>query len=195
MTRKTALKISIETLKSLGNTEFTEVIHRLQELYAEMPLSRWTERSIYDAIAQWVAENDKQPSVFDLDHSYMPSHTTIRHVLGINAKDYIQNYFPSTCRTDRSPYGKHSVDDLLDLFKQEYNKMQAPSSVDFNKYRSKGTPCWQTYAEMIKNGATWLELVAYCNLEPHKKKSTIPKRYRMNECLVRTISTNYEKGI
>jgi hypothetical protein len=195
MTRKTALSIAIKTLESLENADFTGILHKLRELYDEMPLSKWTERSIQDAIAQWIEENRKQPSIYDLDHSYMPSHTTIKHILKLNAKVYLERHFPNQQRTTHSPYGEKSVDELLDLFKQEYARLNSPSANDFNKLRQKDTPCWQTYAELLSPGTTWIVLITYCNLDPHKAKVVIPKRLTAAQGRLLTTSTNYENMV
>lgn len=193
MTRKSALSIAIKTLESLENRDFTDVLHKLRELYEELPLARWTEASIKDAIAQWIEENQKQPGIYDLDHSYMPSHTTIKHVLKLNARDYLERHFSAQQRTKYSPYGMKSVDELLELFRQEYARLEFPSANDFNRRRSKGTPCWQTYAELFGPGTTWRELIAHCGLKPHKKKAVVVKRHIATSGNLRTVSTNYER--
>lgn len=193
MTRKAALRHAIETLESLENTNFTEVLQKLRELYDEMPLARWTEQSIPDAIAQWIEENKKQPSIYDLDHSYMPSHTTIRHVLKLNAKDYIERNFPPGQRTTKSPYGNKPMEALLDLFREEYNRLGSPSADEFNRQRRVGTPCWQTYALLLGADTKWTELVSCCNLPMHKPKTAAVRRYRTSKRQIHTVSTNYER--
>ena len=55
MTRKQAIIQAIQALSALEGQE--EAVTRLQELYEEMPLVHWSDKSIRDTVAQFIADN------------------------------------------------------------------------------------------------------------------------------------------
>lgn len=67
MTRKEALKKAIEIL-----SETIDITALLQDIYDELPLIHWTDKSIRDTVEQFIIDNIRVPTATDFKKKVCP---------------------------------------------------------------------------------------------------------------------------
>lgn len=173
MTRKQAILSAIQILSKEENN--IDVINKLQEIYNEMPLSKWTKLSIIDCIETYAEEhNGMFPYINELrNRNGLPSTTAIFSKFNISSiDDFYNQYFPHLRHKigNGSPYYDKEMSFFLDTFKSEYTKMQSEfnskviCSRQYNKNRSEGTPNVETVMRR-HNCNTYAELLELCGFK------------------------------
>lgn len=146
MTRKQAILQAIEILSQ--DNKNSQLVAKLQELYSEMPLSYWTKESILDCIETYAYEHDgKLPYAHELTSiNNLPSSTVIKHKFRISSmKEFFKQYFPHLKNKD---YCDKNY--FLNIFKNNYTNIQKDLKIknigsrQYNKYKNKGTPNYET---------------------------------------------------
>ena len=156
MTRKQAVCRALELLESLGpSPEIAGVIEKLQEVYAEMPFTRWSEDTVHDTLRQFAAERGRNPTAADLKRRGMPPHTVIRLRFGMTAKAFLDTYYPPAPGGYASgPYGWKSKEDWTQDFIRQYKEKKPVSGQRYNAVRDAGSPSWLTIAK-YNGGTSW----------------------------------------
>ena len=139
MTRKQALNKAIQVLSK--EKEFTEVVGLLRDIYDELPLIHWSDKSIRDTVDQFIVDNGRVPTASDFRRKGMPPHPVIKQKYKITLGEWLeQNY----------PVHKASRDELKEKYTKEfledYERIKPKTQEEFNRVRSKGTKSWQTVA-------------------------------------------------
>ena len=149
----------------MEQTEETEAIRsKLHEVLEELPLTRWSERTIFDTLTQWAEDHGRNPTVSSLKQKGMPPHPVIKLRFGVNAKEFLDEHFP---QEEKAPeYWKA-------LFISEYKRMGKPIAEEYNKGRKEGTLSWATVAKLYEIDR-WSRWLAFCKLEP--KHAPPPKK-------------------
>jgi hypothetical protein len=120
-----------------------------------MPLTNWTEQTIFDTIDQFVLNNGRNPTATDFLPRNMPPHPVIKLRFGMTLGEFLAKYYPQP-EIDREEYKR--------LFISEYERIKPKSATKFNQKRRTDTPTWVTFAKMFGIGK-WLEWVEFCGLE------------------------------
>jgi hypothetical protein len=158
MTRKQALYAAIQVL------EDKEVIEKLNEIIGDMPLTGWSERTIFDTIDQFIIDNGRAPTATDFKKKGLPPHPVIKLRFGINLKEFLNKYYPRKRLCSSTPYSHKTKEQWLEHFLIDYEKQKPRSAEEYNKHREEQTPTWATIARMY-NISTWLEWIKFCDVK------------------------------
>ena len=156
MTRKQAIFQAIQALSALEGQE--EAITRLQELYEEMPLIHWSDKSIRDTVEQFIADNGRVPTASDFRKKGMPPHPVIKQKFKITLAEWLDKNYP-TPEPDPTELRQKYTQEFID----EYIRIKPTSSKDFNQRRDPKTKTWMTVAK-YHNIKTWRALLLKLSL-------------------------------
>ena len=171
MTRRQAIQKILAYLKQ--QPDLTQELHTatllLEEFLNALPGKIWDDRSIRQAIEKHIAVFHHPPSTKDLDiYPYLPRHPVIKNYYKMSAGKWLRENYPmeNYGKVPRCQYyGKRYPDKgvLIEVFKQEYARIQPRSCLQYNKQRTPGTPAWQFIAK-VEGLKTWVELKERCGL-------------------------------
>lgn len=175
MTRKQAVLRAIELLSS--DQENEEICAKLKEISEELPLAHWTEKSILDAVNQFINDNGKLPNAKDfLNVPYLPNRITLKNKLGLTMEEFYNKYYSDFCYNgSNSIYNYKEVDSMIELFKTQYIKHNRPyTRKEFDSLRDDNVPSVVTFCKIL-NVSTWKELLDYCGFKrkPKQRKPSI----------------------
>ena len=142
MTRKEALALAIRALAESEGGENEEAARVLRGLREELPLTRWTEAAIYDAVEQFILEHGRVPTVTDFKRRGLPPHTVIRQRYGIPLRAWLDLNWPPR-EVSREEVHKRATE----AFQREYLRLRPGSAEAYNRGRAPGLPCWYTVAK------------------------------------------------
>lgn len=174
MTRKQALNKAIQVLLLQEGNE--EVVELLQDIYDELPLIHWSDKSIRDAVEQFIVDNQRVPTVSDFRKKGMPPHPVIKQKYKINLAEWLQQNYPRQKPSFEELKEKYTLE-----FLRDYDRIKPKSQEEFNRNRTQGTRGWQTiaYYHGIKS---WRNLLKKLNLpryfEMHRDR--IPATVKVN---------------
>lgn len=172
MTRKQALMRVCEILSTYEDLpEKDELLQKVGEVIHELPLTGWSEATIFDTIDQWIYEHGRIPSTKDMARKGLPPIPVIKNRFGINAAEFLHKYYPKDrplCNSER--YGDKTVEEWSERFVREYNRIKPIGAVDFNKRRPEGFPTWRTFARLL-GLSKWNELLNHLNISKPKKQA------------------------
>ena len=156
MTRKQAIFNAIKALS--GKAEYEETIRLLKDLYDELPLIHWSDKSIRDRIEQFIADNGRVPTLSDFRKKGMPPHPVFRQKYRINLSEWLEHNYPNPKPTREELKAKYTRE-----FKKEYRRLKPHSCREYQKKRDKSTKCWQTIAQYY-GVRSWRALLKALNL-------------------------------
>lgn len=177
MTRKAAISEAIALLSKRKDTE--EIVETLNDLFNELPLIHWTDKSIRDTVEQFVLDNGRNPTTSDFKKKGMPSHTVIKQEYGITLGEWLEHNYPTAKLSPEETKKKYTK-----LFIEEYERIKPRSAEKFNKNKSSNCRGWQTVAR-LHNCKTWRELINKLNLEHYFDLSRDRKPQEFN-CAIYT---------
>ena len=169
MTRRKAIPKAIELLQCLPQTEeVVEVIQALKK-YASTPLDRWDVASVYEALDEWTeSHGGVPPKIKECDsHKELPSHMVFEKLFGKTAKEFLNDYYGEIEYVRIGRHGTKCVDDqydFLELFRNEFERIQPATSKIYDACRNPETPSWGTIARRCKV-SSWSELVTLSGVE------------------------------
>jgi len=166
MTRKQALSIAIDHIRSSDVQNKNEIIEALELCSTELPMTHWSKAAIMDACQQFLIDNNTQTlTVTDFEKSrQLPSHTAIQRTYQMSAAQFRDHFFPQPPPTYR---GKSS-EEWTQQFIRSYKRLRPCSGDAYNALRRTETPTWNTIAKW-NNLSTWGDLLALCKLKPYKR--------------------------
>lgn len=174
MTRKEALFQAVLVLKSLDieKEKKSEIINKLSELIEELPICVWSENTIFDAFEQFIIDNGRVPNCSDLDYKNLPSHPTIENRFKMSAREFIDRYYGDKIvkkKCNSNIYYNHTKEYWINDFKTQYEQLNRPNMIQYNKLRRNGTPCTSTLVNLcgLKN---YSELIKFCGYNRAKNK-------------------------
>ena len=100
MTRKQAIIQAVQALSAQGGNE--EAIALLQDIYDEMPLIHWSDKSIKDVVEQFIVDNGRVPTVSDFRKKGMPPHTVFKFRYGITLSEWLSTNYPQPERNQEN---------------------------------------------------------------------------------------------
>lgn len=156
MTRKQALLKAVSILSRTGENK--EIIALLTDIYNELPLTHWTDKSIKDTVGQFIEDNGRIPTVTDFKRKGMPPHTVIKQKYNITLAEWLEQNFPHK----KDTYGELK-EKYTRQFIADYNRIKPPSQEYFNKNRTGNTRSWQTVAN-YHGVKSWRDLIKALNL-------------------------------
>ncbi len=169
MTRKQALTLAIRALStSPQQEEAVQILHTLRE---ELPLDRWSDAAIRDAVEQFILDRGRVPTVTDFKKRGLPPHTVIRNKYGVTLRDWLQENYPAEPGTAGEVKAAATA-----LFVREYLRIQPKSAKEFDKKRSPECNCWYTIAGYHHTGS-WRALLSMLEL-PVYHHSAVPEEKR-----------------
>ncbi len=161
MTRKQAIMRVCEALD--GMEKYKEATAILKDMSEELPLIHWSDKSIRDAVEQFIIDNGRVPTASDFRKKGMPPHTVIRQKYGITLAEWLFLNYP----TDKASKSEERKKNTYDFIK-EYNRLKPVSQDDFNKRRSVHIKSWQTIAS-YHFLTSWQSLLKELCLERYTK--------------------------
>ena len=168
MTRKQALSKAIEALSK--EEGYNDVICLLQDIYDELPLIHWSDKSIRDTVEQFAIDNGRNPTSSDFRKKGMPPHPVIKQKYKINLSEWLKINYPTYTPTFEELKNKYTHE-----FIEEYIRLKPTSEEDFNLRRNKSTKTWITVAKY--NGTTsWRELLRTLSLPEYSNRFRSKKR-------------------
>ena len=174
MTRKQALLEALVILdKQNQRAEIIEIKDKLKELIEDLPITNWTEKTIFDTFEQFAIENGRNATVTDMKKRGLPPHTVIKHRLGIESKVFLDRYFPPKCSSRR--YNQKYREEWLEIFKNEYTRIKPSSAEEYNELRSDDLPSWGAIAHLFEIDR-WSEFQKFCELPVYVKKRGIKQK-------------------
>ena len=175
ITRKDALKVAIAILTENGGYE--EEITLLEDLYDEMPLTHWSDKSIRDSVNQFIKDFDRVPSCNDFARfPQLPPHPVIRNRYGITLAEWLdENY-------DRyKPTREELKQKYTEEFLKDYYRIKPKAQEEFNRNRTEGTRGWQTLAQYYEV-KSWRNLLKKMGLPLYHemKKDRVPPEFTVS---------------
>ena len=175
MTRKQALNKAIEALSK--DKEYTEVISKLKDIYDELPLIHWSDKSIRDTVDQFFADNGRVPTVSDFRRKGMPPHTVIKQKYKITLSEWLSENYPTHRPTYEELKEKYTKE-----FVEEYERIKPKTQDQFNKERTCGTKGWQTVASYY-SVKSWKQLLNVLSLPPYSEDKHSRKHGKIKVCI------------
>lgn len=186
MTRKTALNKAIQILSlSKGNEE---IIEKLQDIFEEIPLIHWSDKSIHDRVQQFIEEEGRNPTASDFRKKGMPPHPVFKQKYGLNLSEWLTKYYPTEKPTPEELEKEYSQE-----FIEEYSKIKPRSAKEYEAKRSRNTKSWQTVRTHCRQ-TSWRGLIKYLGLPYyfHMSKDHIPPDF---DCSISTDLDNLISAI
>ena len=164
MTRKQAIYQAIQALSALEGKE--EAITLLQDIYDEMPLIHWSDKSIRDTVEQFIVDHGRTPTVSDFRKKGMPPHSVIKNKYGITLAEWLGINYPQPEKST-----KEEMTDITNDFIATYHRIVPKSAKDYDLRRPKGMKCWATIAQ--HNGCTnWTSLLEKLSLQSYSARDS-----------------------
>lgn len=136
MTRKTALRKALEVVTD------KEVANKLQEIMNDLPLTSWSENTIFDSLEQWIEDNGRTPTTTDLKQKGLPPHTVIKQKFNMTAKEFLTKYYKKPCNP--KPYRK----------KRTYKVKKKPTKLNVISYNNLEIQLSQINQDILNNYGT-----------------------------------------
>ena len=151
MTRRQALALAIKALSEAGqNEEAIAVLHTLSE---ELPLNRWSDAAIRDAVEQFIVDNGRAPTAADFKKRGLPPHPVVEHRYGVTLRQWLDENYPA-----RKPPPEEALQRITEAFIADYLRIRPKSADEFDAGRTPGSPCWRTVAARYRT-RRWRELL------------------------------------
>ena len=169
MTRKNALKMAILAINDSNFDEKIreEVVEKLTQISAELPLNHWSSDSIIDACEQYIEDNSRPIGLADFDRSKsLPSHPVVERTFNMSIREFRDTYFPLPA--PQIPSTPTELEAYLSGFKKDFEESGARTREEYDKMRPDSAPC--SAAVLRATGfASWHELI-------YRAGVTIPKK-------------------
>ena len=171
MTRKQAILEALDVLSKIDGK--SDVCDKLKEVADSVPFTHWDEKTVFDAIEQFKADNGRYPMLSEFRIKELPTHPTIKNRFKMTLKEFLKKYYPESTPQTSYKYERNR-EVWLKNFKQQCSRMEELRGADdYDKRRDKETPCAEILCRIIgvKN---WGELCKVAGVKiiygaPHKK--------------------------
>ena len=173
MTRKQAITKAIQAVSKSGLEESNDIIGLLQDIYDELPINHWTDKSIRDSVEQFIIDNGRNPTATDFKKRGMPPHPVIKQKYKVTLSEWLENNYPT-----QNLNFDELKNEYTNAFVEDYLRIKPKSSDEFNRKKSADTKCWQTVAKYYDVKA-WLPLIKALGL-PHFSADNCKKPVHIN---------------
>ena len=165
----------------------------IRAMLSDLPLTSWTEKTIFDSINQFITDNGRTPTASDFRKKGLPPHPVIKLRFGKTLREFLDMYYPAKKLCDSKIYSNKSRDEWQDLFVSEYHKIKPGSAEEYNARRPPGSPSWATVARLF--GITkWLNWLIHCDIVPYIAKRNHYYAPRPKLTSTHTIHVTPKKG-
>lgn len=159
MTRKQALQAALKFLRQDDNN--AEIVRILSEICDEMPLARWTDASVRDAVEQYIADHGKLPNPKEFGKKNLPSSTVFKLHYNMSTGEWLEkNYGVSEQRRQQQ----------IAEFLENYNRITPVGPYEYDRKKSPGSACVKTLLR-DHDCSSWAELLAKFNLPVYPPRS------------------------
>ncbi len=174
MTRKQAISRAIGLLARLPrDEEILAVQTALSELAADLPVTGWDEKTVFDTVEQFFLDHGRYPNAREFESKGLPSHPTIANRFGMTVADFLNTFYPKRYEfVHRSvrKYREYPKEHWLEIFRAQMKQHQIRTSTEYNRRRTEG-PGW-AYIAHLYGLTNWNQLVACAGvpLPPRQKE-------------------------
>lgn len=178
MRRKHAAAIVLSYFDKQDATNFDEQLLEALKVFRDMKNETrglyWGEEKIHSAIKDFITENGRPPKVKELDTiNGLPPHPSIELQFNMTAGEWLFENYPTNTSHSRVRYKNYTEKQFVELFKEQYEKINPASKTRYNSDRDKTTPTWQYIAKRL-GLSKWTELKEYCGISEQQQE---PKKY------------------
>jgi len=148
----------------------------LQEISDELPINRWSDSSIRDAVEQFILDNGRVPTASDFKKRGMPPHTVIKQKYKTTLKEWLQTHYPV-----HKPTYEERKEKYTQMFIEEYNRIKPKSQEAFNRDKSPEIKGWQTVANYYRI-KSWRKLLEILELPSYSDtfQNRVPQKFKVN---------------
>ncbi len=158
MTRKQALLQAIGILgKDQSNQEICE---KLNDIIQDYPIIQWNQKNILDSIDQFILDNGRMPVTKDFNSEKLPAFCTVKNKFKLNYNEFKNKYYKEYI----TPYSDKTKEEIIDIFKNEYIRLNYPTMNEYDKKRNKEIPSHKIIVKLC-GFLTWNELLYNCGFE------------------------------
>lgn len=170
MTRKQALHRAITHLSQFP--EYAKEVQLLQDISDELPLIHWSDKSIRDAVEQFILDCGRPPTATDFKKAGMPPHPVIQNKYKVSVKQWLEENYP----TPRPTY-EELKEHYTQAFLEDYDRIKPRSQYEFNQNKRPETRGWQTVAT-YHNVKSWRQLLKVLDLPLYfdMKRDHVPSK-------------------
>ena len=162
MTRKQAIIQAVQALSAQEGNE--QAIALLKDIYDEMPLIHWSDKSIKDAVEQFIIDNGRVPTVSNFREKGMPPHPVFKLRYGITLSEWLSTNYPQPERNRENEKREET-----DKFVAAYHDLLPKSAKFFDQHRPEGVKCWATIGKYY--GCTnWKSLLKTLSLPSYSHR-------------------------
>ena len=159
------------------NGGYEEEIELLEDLHNELPLTHWSDKSIHDAVKQFIKDFDRIPSCSDFSRrKELPPHPVIKNKYKKTLAEWLdENY-------DRyKPTREELKQKYTEEFLKDYYRIKPKAQEEFNRNRTEGTRGWQTLAQYYEV-KSWRNLLKKMGLPLYHemKKDRVPPEFTVS---------------
>ncbi len=177
MTRKQAISRAIGLLATLPQDEENLAVQTaLSELAADLPVTGWDEKTVFDTVEQFFLDHGRYPNAREFENKGLPSHPTIANRFGMTVVDFLNTFYPKRYEfVHRSvrKYREYPKEHWLEIFQTQMKQHQIRTSAEYNRKRTEG-PGW-AYIAHLYGLTSWNQLVAHAGVPlPPKQKEQVP---------------------
>jgi len=141
----------------------------IQGMIQDLPLTGWTEKTIFDSINQFIHDHGRTPTVSDFRKKGLPPHPVIKLRFGITLREFLDIHYPANKLCTSKVYFTETKEYWQDFFLADYHLNKPCSAEEHNANRTDGTPSWQTTAKMF-GVLKWVDWLNFCNIIPYANK-------------------------
>lgn len=125
----------------------------------------WTKEVVIQYFEDYISKNGNLPTTKTLDIlGNFPKRKTIKSLFDLTYSEFVKTYFPEYYRrVDSLKFWQYSQEQLLDDFKEQYEKLNYPSMRTYDALRRKGSPSIRFLLKMTNK--SFKELLEYCNIK------------------------------
>lgn len=164
MTRKQAILKSIEILSKNKNNY--ELCKSLQDILDELPMTHWSDKTIFDSFDQFILENGCLPGRSEIrNNPKLPTHSTVKNRFGLTLEEFYLKYYSQYIKQCPSRvYHYQNETYWINNFKEQYVKNNYPTQRNYDLLRDENTPC-SKHIIKISNSKNWNDLLYNCGFE------------------------------
>ncbi len=159
MTGKQALQAALTHLQQTNADP--EIIRVLTQISDELPLAKWTDASVRDAVDQYIADHGKLPNPKEFGKKNLPSGTVFKLHYNMSTGEWLEkNYGVSEQRRQQQ----------ITEFLENYNRITPVGPYEYDRKKSPGCTCVKTLLR-DHDCTSWAELLTKFNLPVYPPRS------------------------
>ena len=158
VTSDTATSEAHKTQVAINNPTVSEArvaCDVIRGMISDLPLTGWTESTIFDSINQFIHDHGRTPTASDFRKKGLPPHPVIKLRFGITLREFLDTHYP-----------KETPQQWQNFFCKHYHEIKPTSAEEYNAKRQQGSPQWQYIAKM-HGIMKWVDWLILCDIVPY----------------------------